>query len=237
MEQLTSHDMRPSLASNHQANGRAIITVDRGHLYESHAALSMVSANRSHYAVGKFGHAVGRAAGLPALGALVGHIEVVVCRYEMLRIHAWWIVASVTDENILRYGSVREFVSHTMRPSILVLKTNPSVAMLIEASDPKPAAISFANKAPEFIGKMLPFVRAIASAFTVQSNTFRDLARVCIKRSITAPASSIRRAIPSSGIFSYGQGVNLRDRFANWLGSFGVCASFEPLSILTLRMV
>jgi hypothetical protein len=32
-----------------------------------------------------------------------------------------------------------------------------------------------------------------------------------------------------------GQGVGLHSRLTNWLGSFGVCASFEPLGIVAYK--
>lgn len=69
------------------------------------------------------------------------------------------------------------------------------------------------------------------SQYTSVTSTMPPTWPSTIKRKIV---NAFRDATVSALFYSKSsQGVNLRNRFANWLGSFGVQSSFEPFSILT----
>lgn len=136
-------------------------------------------------------------------------------RVEMIRSYAWRIIAVV--QNAQAIGDW---------PVVSVFPCNPvgspdarnAVPVLVKTACPNPAPLSFVDALPKPGNGSSPILSVITLARAIAISIF------------PRPSRKQRSAsFASAWYFGSSQGVNLRNRFANWLGSFTaptVCGPF-----------
>lgn len=150
----------------------------------------------------------------PRGSAFSDHIAVVIgccSEKEMFRITAGRVIAFVANKLGSRNRPTKQFPSNTMR------RAEPGFAVTLSSQlpFPYPASGGLLNLGPKAFDR------------------FISIAVVAIVRAVEIGISGPTKKLIAAGLagscyFGSNQGVNLRNRFANWVGSFGVQPSFEP---------
>lgn len=205
--------MFPNLSRNDRVDGsgrNSVLLGERGHA--SILARDISGANLSDDSLVYNYH---RVLGAFKRSALLNHIRTVICgrsKKHVVRVYARGIVAFVAYLKTIRNRSI------VLNPTDLMSAPDSRfpVSVLTCRPSPQPTVARLIDTSPETRNCAKPVVRVITTLRTVVIGIARP--------SIKDNAASL------TGVwyFRFSQDVNLRDRFAIWLGSFTVQPVFGP---------
>lgn len=141
----------------------------------------------------------------------VSHIVNLRSCFKVIRIYAGRIIAGVSHDLIRLYFPVMDFITQSVGIDRYASLASQSVSVLVQCSVPRPASIpALLDAIPESFQVISLLVLIGAFARTVFCPSVPDLVRRAVK---------FLSAKFTSTYYGSSQSVNLRDRFAAWLGS------------------
>lgn len=206
--------MLPDFSRNNRVNSRGCDVEAAGDCGQPTIPSRYIRiANLTHDSLSDHGHRVVFAPVIVPTFLAVLHVIGRRSKIKMIRTHTWRVVAFVQNLQVVGDRAVSAFPRDLMRWANAAF----AVAVLILEASPKPACLRFFDSRPKPNYRSGAVLRVVALLRTKSVSIF---ARPTNERVSTSLASVC--------YFRSSQGVNLRDRFANWLGSFAVQPAFEP---------
>lgn len=185
----------------------------------SYSTFTVAPADISNLFRVDYCHSVRLARWVPAFADHVVVIIGIGSKEQMLRSYTGRVIALVQHLYSFWDRTAMDFPRETMGSSgaMVVIIPDSAVSVFIGVSCPRPALPGFVDLIPE------PFKQWKPTAF-VGTEAPRMISAPRMKR--------VSAALAEPCYFKSTQGVNLHDRFANWLGSFGVVSAARAATIL-----
>lgn len=216
--------MLPRDSVNRVPDGAIIYAILFSEMFVHYFARRIKRACFSNDAVCQDGLRSAFAVGHPSFVRRINKILAGSSEKQMIGTYASANVTVMADKRASWDWAVCQLPSYPVSALSLVVDAELPIAAAKSAGSPQPTGFGFIDQRPKALGHWLNPARVVALLRTKLTSTF-----LLINWSYFTEFAQASDSLMYSGATQW---RDLRYRLQNWIGSFDVCASFEPLCIL-----